>query len=160
MNRSISSYVFVNRCFTSVLALALISVLGSLCSEIVFEMKPCFLCKLQRLGLVILICASIGGLFFAKKHYFIMICFIVSLGIACLSLYHYAVQNGFLLDPCTVATPTDLESLRNSILKNNYVSCSSMHSIFGVPLSFLSFSFSILCLMVAWIAKKRPLSID
>lgn len=145
---TLSSCISFNRSLFMICILGSLAVLSSVITELYLNMKPCFLCKMQRWGFFVLACISLTGIFSKKKKHFLLASFILGLAILCIAIYHFAVQSGWVSDPCSVSIPYDLISFKTMIAEKN-VPCSKVFSIFSIPFPICSMVFSVLCTTLA-----------
>jgi disulfide bond formation protein DsbB len=146
MNLSLNYRIFQNRNLACVFAVSLIALLGSYLLELGAE--SCKLCRLQRYCFSFLAMSSILGILSEKKRFAVLIVSIGSLANLGIGIYHLSVQFGLVMDPCMVKIPSSLDSFKQSLFSST-TSCSAMLEIFGVPVSFLSVFFSILCIFIS-----------
>lgn len=129
-NRSVPSY---NIIFLFIF-LSLSFALGiSFLVEIGADVKPCFLCFLQRINTGLIILLACVGIRSNSKQLFALLIGISSLLLMGVTLYHLGVQWGFLTDRCTVNVPSDYNNFLSS-LKNSQSPCSRIYSFLKVPL--------------------------
>ncbi len=118
------------------LTICLLALLGSFLAQYVWKLQPCNLCIMQRIPYVLAIALCLWGIF-SKKHpvvfRFLMVCFAVGL---LLSLYHLAVQYGFIRDRCKAASITkDIQVFEDLLLRKK--GCGEISWVlFGLPIPF------------------------
>ena len=103
----------------------------------VLHLKPCLMCKLQRIPFALLIVnAGFGLLSFYKHGFFRVTQACLALGII-LGLGHFLMQMGAVPDFCTSKRGFDTAQEFSGMLKTS--KCSDIAwSIFGVPVSLLN----------------------
>lgn len=111
----------------------------SFSAEIVWHVKPCKICKLERLSyLIIFVFSSISFVPACRKIGVILlkISFLFS---ASMSFYHLLVIGGVLADPCTV--PNNISSIEdfNRLLEAPLPCSVASLKIFAIPISAYSF---------------------
>ena len=118
----------------SIGALALAS---SISAVHVFHLKPCVMCKIQRIPFALLIVnAGFGLLSHYKQGFFRVTQVCLALGIV-LGLGHFLMQMGTLADFCASKRGFATAEEFSRVLKTS--KCSDIAwSIFGVPLSLLN----------------------
>ena len=129
--------VFFNRWFFSCLAIGGIALIASLLAVQVFHLKPCTLCKLQRIPLVLLIVNSGFGILSSYKQGFFRVvqgCLLLG---GVLGLGHFLVQMGTLPDPCAAQKGLhSIQEFSQSLISSR---CSDVSwKILGVPVSLLN----------------------
>lgn len=129
--------VFFNRWFFSCLAIGGIALIASLLAVQVFHLKPCTLCKLQRIPLVLLIVNSGFGLLSSYKQGFFRVvqgCLLLG---GALGLGHFLVQMGALPDPCTAQKGLSSVQEFSQLLTSSR--CSELSwKILGMPVSLVN----------------------
>ena len=129
--------VFFNRWFFSCLAIGGIALIASLLSVQVFHLKPCTLCKLQRIPLVLLIVNSGFGILSSYKQGFFRVvqgCLLLG---GVLGLGHFLVQMGVLPDPCRAQK--DLHSVQEFSQLLTSPRCSELSwKILGMPVPLIN----------------------
>lgn len=148
--------VFFNRCFLGCLVIGCLALITSLFAVHVFHLKPCTMCKLQRIPFALLILNALFGLATSYKMGFFKViqgCFILG---ALLGITHFLIQMGALPDPCV--SPKGLSSAQefSQMLKTS--KCSDVTWAFlGVPISLINFAG---CSLVFWITTKKFRELD
>ena len=129
--------VFFNRWFLGMIGLGSIALGASLLAVHVFHLKPCIICKLQRIPFSLLIANGVFGLAtFYKPGFFKVIQGCLILGVF-FGMVHFLVQMGSLPDPCV--SQRDFESSLEFSKMLTTSKCSDIAwSIFGVPVSLLN----------------------
>ena len=150
--------VFFNRWFFSCLAIGGIALIASLLAVQVFHLKPCTLCKLQRIPLVLLIVNSGFGILSSYKQGFFRVvqgCLLLG---GVLGLGHFLVQMGALPDPCAVQK--GLHSIQEFSQLLAFPRCSELSwKIFGVPVSLMNagLCFGVLSISIRASRKMRKI---
>ena len=148
--------VFFNRCFLGCLVIGCLALTASLLAVHAFHLKPCTMCKLQRIPFALLILnASFGLATSYKMDFFRVIQGCFGLG-ALLGIAHFLIQIGALPDPCV--SPKGLSSAQefSQMLKTS--KCSDVAwSFLGVPISLINFA---LCSLVFWLTLKKFRELD
>lgn len=128
--------IFLNRWFLGMLALGGLGAAFPLIAEGA-GLKPCMMCKLQRIPFILLLLnAGFGLLTSCKQGFFKVTQVCISIG-AALGLTHFLMQMGALPDFCTsyrgFSTTQEFSALLTS------PKCSDMSwSILGVPVSLIN----------------------
>lgn len=132
-----STRIFLNRWFLSMLFIGAVALTCSLLAVHVFHLKPCVMCRLQRIPFAFLIAnAALGLITLFKEGFFKVIQVCLALGVL-LGITHFLMQMGTLPDFCTAhrgfgTSEEFLKSIQTS-------KCSDIAwSIFGVPVSLLN----------------------
>jgi len=147
IEQSIPRYVSSNRCLLALCLIASATTLCSMLAEIYLGIHPCYLCKMQRWGFFALASVSLIGIFAKRKKPFSLAAYIVGLAVLATALYHFAVQNGWVSDPCSVFIPHDLTSFKSMIAEKN-IPCSKVFSILSIPMPIWSIAVSLTCLTI------------
>ena len=126
--------VFFNRWFLAMISIGAVALASSISAVHLFRLKPCFLCKLQRIPFALLIVNSGFGLLSSYKQGFFKVAQLcLALGII-LGLGHFLVQIEALPDPCTVQKGVQSTQEFSKLL--TYSRCSDASwKILGVPVS-------------------------
>ena len=121
----------------------------SFSAEYVWHVKPCKICKLERLSYIIIFVFSSIAFIPSCKRIGIILLKVAFLFSAVMSLYHLLVVGGVLSDPCAV--PTNIVSINDfSRLLEASLPCSVAGlKIFTVPISAYSFITTLLILGVS-----------
>ena len=132
-----STRIFLNRWFLSMLFIGALALTCSLLAVHVFHLKPCVLCKLQRIPFALLIAnAALGLIGLSKEGFFKMTQACLALG-ALLGIIHFLMQMGTLPDFCTAHRDFDTPEEFLKVLQTS--KCSDVAwAIFGVPASLLN----------------------
>ncbi len=117
--------------------IGVIALSSSISAVHLFHLKPCIMCKLQRIPFALLIVNSGFGLLSSYKQGFFRVTQVcLTLGIV-LGLGHFLMQIGALPDFCTSKRGFDTAQEFSRILKTS--KCSDIAwSVFGVPVSLLN----------------------
>lgn len=116
-------------CFSTV------AVLISFLAEFAWQLKPCRLCKLQRLPLVAIMPLSLFGLLSSYKWISINLIKLSFLCLSAISGYHVMIQAGIVSDPCEVPHVKTIEDFK-SLMTDPPLSCkASTLSLFGISAS-------------------------
>lgn len=146
-----SERVFLNRLFLAMLAIGMVALAASLSAVHVFHLKPCVMCKLQRIPIVLLLVnAGFGLLSSCKQGFFRVTQGCLALGTV-LGLGHFLMQMGALQDFCTLkgGFVTTQEFSRMLITSK----CSDIAwSVLGVPVSLVNAG---LCIGVLGLSLSR-----
>jgi len=129
--------VFLNRWFLAMIAIGGVALASSISAVHVFHLKPCVMCKLQRIPFALLIVnAGFGLLSSYKQGFFKVTQVCLALGIV-LGLGHFLMQMGTLPDFCTSKRGFETAQEFSRMLKTS--KCSDIAwSVFGVPISLLN----------------------
>jgi len=147
IDQSIPRCVSSNRCLLPLFFIASISILCSMFAEVYLGIQSCYLCKMQRWGFFALASVSLTGIFAKQKKQFILAAYILVIAVLCAALYHFAIQNGWVSDPCSVFIPHDLTSFKSMIAEKN-IPCSRVFSILSIPMPVWSIAVSLVCLTI------------
>lgn len=112
--------------------------------ELFSKIYPCRICNWQRGIYFFVSFISFVGIFAHNKEIIsrvLLFAFTISV---LLSLYHIAIQLGYLADSCSTVIPKNSSDFRQ-ILFVKKVSCSETHKFFGVLISGWSFLLSLIC---------------
>ena len=129
--------VFFNQWFFAMVLLGGTALGASLLAVEVFGLKPCVMCKLQRIPFALLIMNGGFGLFSSYKQGFFQVLQVcLALGVI-LGLGHFLMQMGALPDPC--ATQNGFKSPEEFSKVLLSPKCSMVNwSFFGIPVSLLN----------------------
>ncbi|MGE0630827.1 MAG: disulfide bond formation protein B [Parachlamydiales bacterium] len=148
--------VFFNRCFLGCLVVGCLALTTSLLAVHVFHLKPCTMCKLQRIPFALLILNASFGLATSYKMSFFRViqgCFIIG---ALLGITHFLIQMGALPDPCVSLKGLASAQEFSQMLKTS--KCSDVAwSFLGVPISLINFAG---CSLVFWLTLKKFRELD
>ena len=148
--------VFFNRCFLGCLVIGCLALTASLLAVHAFHLKPCTMCKLQRIPFALLILNASFGLATSYKMGFFRViqgCF--GLG-ALLGIAHFLIQMGALPDPCVSQKGLSSAQEFSQMLKTS--KCSDIAwSFLGVPISLINFAG---CSLVFWLTLKKFRELD
>ncbi len=103
----------------------------------IFYLKPCLMCKLQRIPFALLIVNSYLGMVTSCKVGFFRVAQICLLLGGILGLGHYLIQVGALPDPCTVQKGVRSTQEFSQLLTSSRCSDVSW-KILGVPVSLMN----------------------
>ena len=118
------------------------------------ELKPCELCKWQRLpyfliGVTVPLLSALKLNKILKN--FVLFSFSVSLF---LSLYHFLIQLGLIAGTCTVPQNVNTLEAFHSLLEHNENTCSLITwKVLGIPVTFYNFIFSLFFIFLLGIEK-------
>ena len=129
--------VFLNRWFLAMISIGTVALASSISAVHLFHLKPCVMCKLQRIPFALLIVnAGFGLLSSYKQGFFKVTQVCLALGIV-LGMGHFLMQIGALPDFCTSKRGFNTAEEFSRMLKTS--KCSDIAwSIFGVPVSLVS----------------------
>ena len=119
------------------LSIGVLALASSISAVHLFHLKPCVMCKLQRIPFALLIVnAGFGLLSSYKQGFFKVTQVCLALGII-LGVGHFLMQMGAVPDFCTSKRGFDTAQEFSGMLKTS--KCSDIAwSIFGVPVSLLN----------------------
>ena len=143
--------IFFNRWFFCCLAIGGIALITSLLAVQVFHLKPCTLCKLQRIPFALLVLnASLGLITSMKLGFFRVIQGCLLLG-AILGLGHFLIQMEALPDPCS--SPKGLNTTQEFSQLLSASKCSAIAWDFlGIPISLIN---CMGCSLIFWLTLKN-----
>jgi len=146
--------VFLNRWFLGMIAVGVVALASSISAVHVFHLKPCVMCRLQRIPFALLIVnAGFGLLSSYKQDFFRVTQVCLALGII-LGLVHFLMQMGALPDFCTSKRGFETDQEFSRSLKTS--KCSDIAwSIFGVPVSLLNATLHALILWTGYRFRRR-----
>jgi disulfide bond formation protein DsbB len=128
---------FFNRWFLAMISIGAVALASSISAVHLFHLKPCGICKLQRIPFALLIVNSGFGLLSSYKQGFFkgtQVC--LALGII-LGMGHFLVQMGALPDPCAVQKGVRSVQEFSQLLISP--KCSDLSwKILGVPVSLIN----------------------
>ena len=129
--------VFLNRWFLAMISIGAVALASSISAVHVFHLKPCVLCKLQRIPFALLIVnAGFGLLSSYKQGFFRVTQVCLAMGIV-LGMGHFLMQMGAVPDFCTSKRGFDTAQEFSRMLKTS--KCSDIAwSVFRVPVSILN----------------------
>ena len=132
-----STRIFLNRWFLSMLFIGALALTCSLLAVHVFHLKPCVMCKLQRIPFALMIANALLGLIGPyKEGFFKVIVVVLGLGVL-LGTIHFLMQMGMVPDFCTAHRDFDTPEEFLKVLQTS--KCSDVPwAIFGVPASLLN----------------------
>ena len=132
-----STRVFLNRWFLGVLCMSVLALTCSLLAVHVFDLKPCTLCKMQRIPFALMIANALLGLIGPyKEGFFKVIVGVLGLGVL-LGTIHFLMQMGMVPDFCSpIRGFNSPEEFLNTLQSPK---CSKINwSILGIPVSILN----------------------
>ncbi len=149
-----SKYIFLNRWFLAMLVIGVVALAASMLAVYVFHLKPCIMCKLQRIPFVLLIVnAGFGLLSSCKQGFFKVIQGCLVLGIV-LGFWHFLMQVNALPDFCSA--PKEIATVEEFSKMLKTPRCSkTAWSILGIPVSLLNGMFCALILGVGFRFRMR-----
>jgi len=129
--------IFLNRWFLSMLFMGVLVLTCSILAVQVFHLKPCIMCKLQRIPFALLLANAAFGLIGPyKKGFFRITQMCLAVGVL-LGVIHFLMQMGALPDFCTSQRGFDTPEEFLRMIKTS--KCSDIAwSVFGVPVSLLN----------------------
>jgi len=132
-----STRIFLNRWFLSMLFIGALALTFSLLAVHVFHLKPCVMCKIQRIPFALLIAnAALGLIGLSKEGFFKVTQICLALG-GLLGITHFLMQMGTLPDFCTAHRGFDTPEEFLQMLQNS--KCSDVAwAIFGMPVSLMN----------------------
>lgn len=129
--------------------LVFFGILSFLSLELIFKLKPCFLCQMQRIPYYIggLLCLAHFCKIINKKAFLILIilCFFSAL---CISIFHIFVEEGILQFSCNSITANTVETLKME-MQNAKPECSAKAYISGFRITYLSSLYNFLIVSYA-----------
>ncbi|MCB1073457.1 MAG: disulfide bond formation protein B [Chlamydiia bacterium] len=132
-----STRIFLNRWFLGILCTGVLALTCSFLAVHVFDLKPCTLCKMQRIPYALLAANAGLGLIsgFKEGFYKVVLC-CLALGVV-LGFIHFLVQMGMVPDFCSSTRGfNSSEEFLNTLQSPK---CSKVNwSILGVPVSLLN----------------------
>ena len=137
LNIGTNKQIFLNRWFLAMIAIGSVALACSISAVHVFHLKPCVMCKLQRIPFALLILNSGFGLLSSHKQGFFKVTQVcLALGVV-LGMGHFLMQMEALPDFCTSKKGFDTAQEFSRMLKTS--KCSDIAwSVFGVPVSLLN----------------------
>lgn len=158
LKRDFLDEVTLNRLLLICAAFAILALSFSFFHEYILGIRPCNLCKLQRAPMVAILALSIFGFITKFKDFslkFVQLSFLVTL---LLASYHLLVQLGLIADPCIV--PKNIKNIDDfRKMLDAPIPCSKISwSLFGIPISAYSATFSLCFLIFLWKKKRQILT--
>ena len=132
-----STRIFLNRFFLVILCMGTLALTCSFVAAHVYNLKPCTLCKMQRIPFALMIANALLGLIGPyKEGFFKVIVCVLGLGIL-LGSVHFLMQLGMVPDFCSSQRGfNSSEEFLNGLQTPN---CSKINwSILGIPISLLN----------------------
>ncbi|MGE0630790.1 MAG: disulfide bond formation protein B [Parachlamydiales bacterium] len=129
--------IFLNRWFLGILCMGVFALTCSFLAVHVFDLKPCTLCKMQRIPFALMIANALLGLIGpCKEGFFKVIVCVLGLGVL-LGSVHFLMQMGMVPDFCSSQRGFNSpEEFLNSLQSPK---CSKINwSILGIPVSILN----------------------
>ena len=129
--------IFLNRWFLAILCIGVLVITCSFFAVYVFDLKPCTLCKIQRIPFALMIANALLGLIGPyKEGFFKVIVCVLGIGVL-IGTGHFLMQMGMLPDFCSYQrgfnTPEEFLNTLQSL------KCSKVNwSILGIPVSLLN----------------------
>lgn len=156
LKRDFLDGVTLNRLLLICSAFAILALFFSFFHEYILGIRPCNLCKLQRAPIVAILALSIFGFITRFKDISLNLVQLSFLVAFLLASYHLLVQLGLIADPCIV--PKNIKSIDDfRKMLDAPIPCSKVSwSLFGIPISAYSATFSLSFLIFLW-RKKRLL---
>ncbi len=135
----IENMIASNRLFLASLLISSTLLFSSYVYELIWDIKPCNLCILQRISIAGILIISLIGYLSPTKLLLIRVVIIPISFCFLLAGYHWLVQAGILNDPCLV--PKNITSLKEfKLALNSPLPCSSISwSLLGLPASAFNF---------------------
>lgn len=151
-----STRIFLNRFFLGILCMGGLALTCSFLAVHVFDLRPCTLCKMQRIPFALMIANALLGLIGPyKEGFFKVIMGVLGVGIL-LGGVHFLMQMGMIPDFCSSQRGFNSpEEFLNSLQAPK---CSKINwSILGVPVSLLNALFhgSVLAISKHLKSKKK-----
>ncbi len=132
-----STRIFFNRWFLGILCIGGLALTCSFLAVHVFDLKPCTLCKMQRIPFALMIANALLGLIGPyKEGFFKVIIGVLGLGVL-LGTVHFLMQMGIVPDFCSSTRGFNSpEEFLNALQSPK---CSKINwSILGIPVSLLN----------------------
>lgn len=129
--------IFLNRFFLGILCTGVLALTCSFLAVHVFDLKPCTLCKMQRIPFALMIANALLGLIGPyKEGFFKVIAGVLGVGVF-LGGVHFLMQMGMVPDFCS--STRGFNSPEEFLNTLQAPKCSKMNwSILGVPVSLLN----------------------
>ena len=129
--------IFLNRWFLGILCIGGLALTCSLLAVHVFDLKPCTLCKMQRIPFALMIANAILGLIGPyKEGFFKVIVGVLGLGVL-LGTIHFLMQTGMVPNFCS--SQRGFNSPEEFLNVLQAPKCSKIDwSILGIPVSLLN----------------------
>lgn len=129
--------IFLNRWFLAILCMGILALTCSLLAVHVFDLKPCTLCKMQRIPFALMIVNALLGLISPyKEGFFKVIVGVLGAGIL-LGGVHFLMQIGMVPDFCSSQRGFNTPEEFLNVLQA--AKCSKINwSILGIPVSLLN----------------------
>ena len=132
-----------NRIFILCLVFSIFALALSYCSQYIWEIEPCRLCKFQRIPWAANLIFSGSALLFSFKKTSLLLAKIACLLSVLLAAWHLLIWGGILSDPCGV--PTNIHSLEDfeNMLETSPPCTKAALKILGIPISGYNLFFSL-----------------
>ena len=132
-----STRVFLNRWFLGILCIGGLALTCSFLAVHVFDLRPCTLCKMQRIPFALMIANALLGLIGPyKEGFFKVIVGVLGLGVL-LGGVHFLMQAGMVPDFCS--SQRGFNSPEEFLNTLQSPKCSKINwSILGIPVSLLN----------------------
>lgn len=128
--------IFFNRFFVGMLCLGIFVLASSFLVVHVFGLKPCTLCKMQRIPFVLMIAnAGLGLISSYKEGFFKVIRGVLGFGVL-LGGFHFLMQMGMVPDFCS--SQRGFHSPEGFLNALQASKCSKSWSLLGIPVSLLN----------------------
>ena len=129
--------IFLNRFFLTALCIGVVALTYSFLAVHVFDLKPCILCKMQRIPFALMIANALLGLIGSHKEgFFKVIAGVLGVGVL-LGTVHFLMQMGMVPDFCTSQRGFNSPEEFLNVLQAS--KCSKINwSILGIPVSLLN----------------------
>ncbi|CCB87785.1 disulfide bond formation protein B [Simkania negevensis] len=129
--------IFLNRWFLSILSIGVLALTCSFLAVHVFGLKPCILCKMQRIPFALMIANALLGLIGPyKEGFFKVIVGVLGVG-GLLGTVHFLMQIGMVPDFCSSTRGFNSPEEFLNVLQAS--KCSKINwSILGIPVSLLN----------------------
>lgn len=144
----------LSQSFILLLVISALALIFSFGAEALIKISPCKICIFQRTCFFSIATLAITGIFSSKKYAIAVILFLVSFVSFLIACYHIGIQLEFFTDSCAMTSPSDLNDFKKMLFRSQ-PSCSTVHWIFGLPISAWSLLVSLICFAIIGIALKR-----
>lgn len=155
---SCEQIIRLNRLFVFCFAFSTAALLVSFFAEFIWKIKPCALCKWERLALLTSLIIAFMGFWTQKKQ---VVCQLLRLAFVALSVvagYHILILNEFVSDPCAVAQVKTINDFKTLL---DTRSCGvSTWNMFGLPASTYSLFFGVLFTFACSRRAKEPVATE
>lgn len=129
--------IFLNRFFSVIFCMGVLALICSFLAAHVFDLKPCTLCKMQRIPFALMIANALLGLITPyKEGFFKVIVCVLGIGVF-LGGIHFLIQVGMVPDFCS--SKRGFNSPEEFLKAIQSPKCSKVNwSILGIPVSLLN----------------------